>query len=72
MQATPEEILEAALKLPETDRLVIANSLMETLPDEYAGLSIDDAGLREELDRRWQNRSGTISWQQLRDEWPVR
>jgi hypothetical protein len=72
MQATPEEILEAALKLPETDRLVIANSLMETLPDEFAGLSIDDPDLREELDRRWQNRAGTIPWKQLRDEWPAR
>ena len=71
VEATPEQIPVAALKLPEIDRLVIANSLMDTLPDDLAALSVDDPDLLDELDRRWQNRDGTIPWRQLRDEWPT-
>ena len=72
MPATPKELLEAASKLPETDRLVIASRLMDTLPDDEHGLSVGDSSLLEELDRRRNNRAESIPWQQLRDEWPAR
>jgi hypothetical protein len=68
MSATREEILDAALRLPESDRLDIAHRLMETLPDELPGLSEDEPHLVEELDRRWANREDCTSWTQLRDE----
>ena len=52
MHAGPDEILDAALKLSESDRLRIATRLLDTLPDEFPGLSEDDSGFLEELERR--------------------
>jgi hypothetical protein len=46
------EILNAALKLPDADRLLVATRLMETLPTELSGLSEDDPGFLDELERR--------------------
>ena len=68
MSATRDEILDAALRLPEPDRLVIASRLMETLPDNLPGLSDDDPEFAAELDRRSGDLDGSIPWEQLRDE----
>lgn len=68
MPSTRDEILDAALQLPESDRLVIASRLMETLPDELPGLSEDDPDFAVELDRRSGDTDGAIPWEQLRDE----
>lgn len=65
MQATSEVILEAALKLPENERLILVSRLMETMPAEDAGLSLDDASLLDELDRRFNDREGSVSWPDL-------
>lgn len=58
MTETRREILEAALRLSEADRLIIANGLLDSLPDDVPGLSLDDPALAAELDRRsgeWDN-----------------
>ncbi len=68
MQINSEAIFEAALKLPENERLVLVNRLLETVPDEPAGLSIDDPDLAEELKRRCADLEGAVPWEQLRDE----
>ena len=68
MQATSEVILEAAMKLPETERLALVSRLLETLPAEDSCLSVDDPSLLEELDHRFEDREGSVSWSELRDE----
>lgn len=52
MASSPNEIIDAALKLPESDRLLIATRLLETLPDDYPSLSEDDPGFLDELEYR--------------------
>lgn len=65
MASTPNEIIDAALKLPESDRLLIAARLLETLSDDYPGLSEDDAGFLEELERRANDTEATIPVSEL-------
>ena len=69
MPVNVQEILEAAMKMPDADRLAIASCLMETLPDEIVALDADDPELLNELDRRWQSRHDTVPWTSLRGEW---
>ena len=68
MQLTPDRILEAALSLPEGDRLDLAHRLLDTLPPEPDLLSLDDPNLIEELDRRAADDSGAIPWSELKKE----
>ena len=68
MQPASDAILNEALQLPEQDRLVIAMRLLETVPDEPVGLSMDDPGLAEELARRSADLSGAVSWNELRSK----
>ena len=66
--STLTEILDAALLLPERDRLVIASRLLETLPEELAGLSDNEPEFEAELHRRSGDVAGSVPWEQLRDE----
>jgi putative addiction module component (TIGR02574 family) len=68
MQPASDAILDAALKLPEDERLLLASRLLETVPDEPGGLSLDDPNLAEELKRRSADREGTVPWSEVRDE----
>ncbi len=68
MQSSSDVIVEAALKLPETERLAIVSRLLETLPAEDSCLSVDDPALIEELDRRFEDRQGSVGWSELRSE----
>jgi hypothetical protein len=61
-----DEILDAALKLSESDRLVIATRLLDTLPDDLPGPSEDDPAFLAELDRRAKDTEG---WVPLSDLW---
>jgi hypothetical protein len=63
-----EAIFEAALKLPENELLSLVSRLLETVPDEPAGLPVDDADLIAELDRRVSDREGATPWRELRDQ----
>jgi hypothetical protein len=60
MASSPNEIIDAALKLPESERLLIATRLLETLSDDYPGLSEDDPGFMDELERRATDTEPTI------------
>lgn len=68
MEFTADSIFEAALGLPEGDRLNLAHRLLDTLPPEPDLLSLDDPNLIEELDRRAADDSGAIPWSQLKNE----
>lgn len=68
MQTSPDVILSAALELPENERLLLATRLLETVPDQPEGLSLDDPDLLEELKSRSSDLEGAIPWAQLRDE----
>ena len=66
MPTTRDEILEVALLLSEGDRLAIVDRLLETLPDEFPGLSDSDPLFAEELERRSGDWEGAIPWPQLK------
>jgi hypothetical protein len=66
MQLTPDAILEAAMNLPEGERLDLAVRLLDTVPPGI--MSIDDPGLIAELDRRSADDSGAIPWSDLKNE----
>jgi len=68
MTPDSDAIYEAAMNLPEQDRLVLVTRLMDTLPAEDEGLSMDDPGLMEELDRRWAENGKGVAWSELRDQ----
>jgi hypothetical protein len=65
MPTDRDEILDAALGLPEADRLLIASRLLETLPDDLPGLSEDDRGFLDELERRAQGTDATVPLPEL-------
>jgi hypothetical protein len=65
MQLTPDALYEAALKLPENERLDLAARLLDTIPPGL--LSDDDPDFIEELDRRFNDGSATIPWTEIRD-----
>jgi putative addiction module component (TIGR02574 family) len=68
MQADYAVVFEAALKLPEVERLALVSRLLETMPAEDSSLSLDDSSLAEELDRRFADPAGSIPWSELRAE----
>jgi hypothetical protein len=68
MATDPQAILDAALELPERDRWAIVSRLLETLPPEDLTLSLDDARLIEELDRRFADPEGAVPWSDLKAE----
>jgi hypothetical protein len=65
MQLTPDNILQAALSLPESERLDLAARLLDTVPP--GALSMDDPSFIAELDRRYNDGSPTIPWSEIRD-----
>lgn len=68
MQIDTQQVLDAALQLPEAERYALVSRLLEATPDELPGLSLDDDDLIAELDRRFADRSGAIDWNDLRAE----
>lgn len=65
MATTPDDILDAALKLPESDRLRIASRLLDTLPADHPGIFEDDDGFLDELERRAGDKEAMIPLAEL-------
>lgn len=65
MQLTPDSIFEAAMSLPENERLDLAARLLDTVPPGI--ISEDDPDFIEELDRRFNDGSRTKPWSEIRD-----
>jgi hypothetical protein len=53
--STPDEIIDAALKLPESDRWQIASRILDTLSGKVPGVFEEDEAFLEELKRRAQD-----------------
>jgi len=68
MEPTPEAVLDAALRLPEEDRLAIVARLLDTLPPEDITLAMDDPLLVDELNRRFADSEGATGWSDLKAE----
>ncbi len=64
----PQEILKAALGLPEDDRFQLVTQLLESFPHDSFGVSLDDPDLLEELDRRFADAEGAVPLSKLWDK----
>jgi putative addiction module component (TIGR02574 family) len=68
MLISKDDILQAALSLSLEDRLLMAEELLGTLPEDRDLLSLQDPGIIQELDRRWNDGEARISWEEVRAE----
>ena len=66
MEVDPGTLYEAALQLPEGERLALASRLMESVPLDNATMSLDDSELIAELDRRAAEADPGVPWSQLK------
>lgn len=70
MDSTAHSILDAALRLSDTERAAIAKSLLDSLAQDAEEL--EDEALGEELDRRLaefkRGEGKTIAWSELRSQ----
>ena len=68
MNEQTQSILQTALSLPETERLVIAETLLQSVPDDAEG--VDDEAFAAELDWRWaefeRDPSVAVPWSEVR------
>ena len=63
---THDEILQTALGLPEAQRIMLATELLNSIAESPPGISTDDPGLEAELDRRFNDATKTIAWDEVR------
>lgn len=68
MSSSADQAFEAAMQLPEEDRVALIGRLLETMPARDFGLSLDTTNLLEELDHRFTDQEGEIRWADLRAE----
>jgi putative addiction module component (TIGR02574 family) len=68
MHRDTETIFDAAVKLPESERLLLISRLMDSMPQADLTVSLDDANLRDEIERRFNDSDDTVSWSDLRAE----
>lgn len=68
MPIDSQQILEAALQLPESERFALISRLLESVPPDDEGISLDDENLVAELDRRFADPEGAVPWADLRAE----
>jgi putative addiction module component (TIGR02574 family) len=71
MSDSAKSILEAALKLSETERAELADALMESLPPDEDLIELTEEKFAAELDRRLADHdrdpSSAIPWSELKD-----
>ena len=61
-------LFEAAMQLPEEDRLSLVSRILDTMPAQDVTTSLDDPDLLDELERRFAHPEGAIPWSELRAE----
>jgi len=66
MDITSAEILKTALALPEQERILLATELIDSVAGKPPGLSVDDPGFLEELERRATDGSTPIPWDEVK------
>jgi hypothetical protein len=67
-EVNADAVFLAALQLSVPDRLALVSRLLETMPAEGVFHALDDEGLLEKLDRRFEDDRGAVAWEQLRNE----
>jgi hypothetical protein len=68
MSPSAERLFDAAMELSADERIALIGRLLETTPDQPIGLPPDNADLLEELDRRYADSAGAVTWVELRAE----
>lgn len=68
MSTTREDVLKSAMELSESDRLLLATELMETVSEDLPGWSIDDPELLAEIESRANDGSPGISWESVKTQ----
>lgn len=61
-----EDVLKSAMALSETDRLLLATELLETVSEDEAGWSLDDPEFLDELERRANDGSPGVPWEAVK------
>jgi hypothetical protein len=62
-----EQLYQAMMELPQKERFdLVARLLEEDTEDE--GLVFESEGFAAEIERRLNDREGSVPWEQLRDE----
>lgn len=67
MPTTVDEIIDAAILLGEAERFQVVTRLLDTLPNDPPGLSVDDPTFLDELERRVDELDDSVPQSQL---WP--
>lgn len=68
MSPNAERLFDAAMQPSADERVALIGRLLETTPDQTIGLPADDAGLLQELDRRYADSAGAVTWVELNAE----
>ena len=68
MSATREKILRTALELSESDRLLLATELMETVAEDLPGWCSESVALLDELETRAQDGAPGIRWETVKNQ----
>lgn len=68
MSTSVNDVLTAALRLPEDQRWLIAQRLLATLPAADSESATDDDEFYAELQRRSGDWDGSVEWSELRAE----
>ena len=63
MSIAHDEVLKSALSLPESDRILLASELLDSLPGTPPGLSVDDPEFEAELERRFSDGTKYVPWE---------
>jgi len=66
MSTTRIELLHSAMELTESERLILATELMDTVSDDLSLWSLDDPDFAAELDRRANDGTPGIPWETVR------
>jgi len=66
MSISREEILKSALSLPEADRRLLSTELLDSFDDSKPGFSVDDPAFLQELERRANDPSPGILWEEVK------
>ncbi len=61
-------LFEAAMQLPEEERLSLVSRILDTMPAQDVTTCLDDPDLLNELERRFAQPDGAIPWSMLRAE----
>jgi hypothetical protein len=68
MSTNSDSLYEAACRLPEPDLIALVSRLLERLPADSGGLTLDDPRLEEELNQRFADDADSVSWTTLENE----